>query len=146
MSKKQDSFSVCSFYIHGKEHTERCASNKGKVEVWSQYHIRPHKGWKYVDNNIHIFHLLWGLIWKILRGKYFEDFAWIECLKLYDKKKSSKWFYLVCHKIIAKSTDSVVCERCLKWNHLSCTFFTKLRKVDIANLTYNLTTRRFDFE
>ena len=62
------------------------------------------------------------------------------------QEKSSKWFYLVCHKIIAKSTDSVVCERCLKWNHLSCTFFTKLRKVDIANLTYNLTTRRFDFE
>ena len=24
---------VCSFYIHGKAHTERCASNKGKVEV-----------------------------------------------------------------------------------------------------------------
>ena len=24
---------VCSFYIHGKAHTERCASNKGKIEV-----------------------------------------------------------------------------------------------------------------
>ena len=31
--KRQDSFRVCSFYIHGKAHTERCASNKGKVEV-----------------------------------------------------------------------------------------------------------------
>ena len=88
---------------------------------------------KYVDNNIHIFHLLWGLIWKILIGKYCEDSAWAECLKLYDKKKSSKWFCLVCQKIIAMSTDSVVCERCLKWDHLSCTFL-KLPKVDIAKL------------
>ena len=29
--KRQDSFTVCSFYIHGKAHTEKCASNKGKV-------------------------------------------------------------------------------------------------------------------
>ena len=31
--KRQDSFRVCNFYIQGKAHTERCASNKGKVEV-----------------------------------------------------------------------------------------------------------------
>ena len=31
--KRQDSFRVCSFYIHGKAHTESCANNKGKVEV-----------------------------------------------------------------------------------------------------------------
>ena len=30
--KRQNSFRVCSFYIHGKAHTERCASNKEKVE------------------------------------------------------------------------------------------------------------------
>ena len=30
------------------------------------------------------------------------------------------------------TTDSVVCERCLKWNHLSCTFLKKLPKNDIA--------------
>ena len=87
---------------------------------------------KYVDNNIHIFHLLWGLIWKILIGKYCEDSAWAECLKLYDKKKSSKWFCLVCQKIIAMITDSV--ERYLKWNHSSCTFLKKLPKLDIAKL------------
>ena len=89
---------------------------------------------KFVDNNIHIFHLLWGLIWKILIGKYCEDSAWAECLKLYNKKKSSKWFCLVCQKIIAMSTDSVVCERCLKRDHLSCTFLKKLPKIDIAKL------------
>ena len=89
---------------------------------------------KYVDYNIQIFHLLWGLIWKILIGKYCEDSAWAECLKFYDKKKSSKWFCLVCQKIIAMSTDSVVCEGWLKWNHLSCTFLKKLPKADIAKL------------
>ena len=41
--KRQDYFRVCSFYIHGKAHAERCASNKGKVEVWCQYRIRSHK-------------------------------------------------------------------------------------------------------
>ena len=89
---------------------------------------------KYVDDKIHVFHLLWGLIWKILIGKYCEDSAWAGCLKLYDKKKSSKWFCSVCQKIIAMLTDSVVCERYLKWNHLSCTFLKKLPKVDIAIL------------
>ena len=47
---------------------------------------------KYVDNNIHIFHLLLALIWKILIGKYCEDSAWAECLKLYDKKKVQNGF------------------------------------------------------
>ena len=31
--KRQDSFRVSSFYIHGKAHTEMYSSNKGKVEV-----------------------------------------------------------------------------------------------------------------
>ena len=30
---RQDSLRVCTYYIYGKVHTERCASNKGKVEV-----------------------------------------------------------------------------------------------------------------
>ena len=45
---------------------------------------------KYVDDKIHIFHLLWGVVWKVLMGKYWEDSAWSECLKLYDKKKKFK--------------------------------------------------------
>ena len=139
MSKKrQDSFRVCSFYIRSKAHTERCASNKGKDEVRCQYHTRSHKRWKIWDNNIHIFHLLWGLIWKTLKGRYCEDSAWAECLKLYDKKKSSKWFCLVCQKIIAMSTDSVVCERCLKWKHLSCAFLKSYRKLILPNWFWKL--------
>ena len=69
-------------------------------------------------------------------------------------EKKLKWFCLVCQKIIAMLTDSVVCERYLKWNHLSCTFLKKLPKVYIAKLNfkiskmkymkYNLTTRCFD--
>ena len=61
--------------------------------------------------------------------KYFEDSAWTECLKLCEKKKSSKWFCSVCQKIISMSTDSVACERCLEWSHLSCTSLKKLPKV-----------------
>ena len=34
--KRQNSFRVCSFYIHDKAHTEKCASTKGKVEAWSK--------------------------------------------------------------------------------------------------------------
>ena len=61
--------------------------------------------------------------------KCFEDSAWTECLKFCDKKKGSKWFCSVCQKIISMGTDLVVCERCLKWNHLSCTSLKKLPKV-----------------
>ena len=93
---------------------------------------------KYLDNNIHIFHLLRDLIWKILIGKYCEDSAWKECLKLYNKKNSSKCFCLVCLKIIPMITDSVVHERYLKWNHLSCKFLKKLPKVNIAKLNLKI--------
>ena len=122
--KKQDSFRVCSFYIHSKSDVNTI-SDLIRVE-------------KYVDNNIQIFHLLWGLIWKILTGKYCEDSAWAECFKLYDKKKSSKWFCSVCQKIIAMVTDSAVCERYLKWNHSSCTFLKKLPKLDIEKLNLKI--------
>ena len=50
------------------------------------------------------------------------------------QEKSSKWFCLVCQKIIAVNTDSEVCEGWLKLNHLSCTFLKKLPKADIAKL------------
>ena len=124
VQKKQDSFRVCSFYIHSKSDVNTI-SDLIRVE-------------KYVDNNIQIFYLLWGLILKILIGKYCEDSAWAECLKLYDKKKSSKWFCLICQKIIAMITDLVVCERYLKWNHSSCTFLKKLPKLGIAKLNLKI--------
>ena len=54
------------------------------------------------------------------------------------QEKSSKWFCLVCEKIIAMITDSGVCERYLKWNHLSCTFLKKLLKVDIAKMNLKI--------
>ena len=49
------------------------------------------------------------------------------------REKSSKWFCLVCQKIIAMITDSLVCER-----HLSCTFLKKLPKLDIAKLNLKI--------
>ena len=32
------------------------------------------------------------------------------------------------------NTGLAVCEQCLKWNHLSCTFLKKIPKVDIEKL------------
>ena len=66
---------------------------------------------KHVDNNIQIFLSLMMSDMKNINTKYSEDSAWAKCLKLYDKKKSSTWFCLVCQKIIATITDSVVCKR-----------------------------------
>ena len=57
---------------------------------------------------------------------------------LQQEKKSSKWFCLVSQKIIAMITVSVVCERYLKWNHLSCAFLKKLPKLDIAKLNLKI--------
>ena len=38
-------------------------------------------------------------------------------------------------------TDSVVCERYLKWNHLSCAFLKKLPKLDIAKMNLKIIIR-----
>ena len=54
------------------------------------------------------------------------------------QEKSSKWFCLVCQKIIVMVTDSVVCERYLKWNHLRCIFLKKLPKLDITKLNLKI--------
>ena len=64
-------------------------------------------------------------------GKYYKDSVWAECLRLYDKKN-------------VQNTDPVVCEQCLKWNHLSCTFLKKLPKsCKMKYIKYNLKTRSF---
>ena len=60
---------------------------------------------------------------------------------VYDKKKSSKWFCLVCQKMIAMITDSVVCKRYLKWNHLTCAFLKQLPKLEIAKLNLKVSIR-----
>ena len=73
--KRPDSFGMCSFYIHGKQHPERSAIIESKDFL------------------------------KILHGQNVWKFQ---------QKKSSKWFCPVCQKMIDMSTDSVVCERCLK--------------------------------
>ena len=67
--KRKYSFGLCSFYIHGKERAERCASNKGKFELWCQYHIRAHKGWK-----IYRFLSNQKRFWRFCMGRMFEAF------------------------------------------------------------------------
>ena len=92
--KRQDSFRVCNSTSTAMHILKVVLVTKGKLKsdvniIWDL--IRDEK---YVDDNIHVFHLLWGLKWKILIGKYCEDSAWAECLKLYDKKKKFKMVLL----------------------------------------------------
>ena len=60
---------------------------------------------------------------------YFKEEAWLECLKVYEQQKRSKWLCSTCQKILAKYTNSLVCERCLKWWHLSCSNLEKNPKL-----------------
>ena len=62
-------------------------------------------------------------------AKHFKEEARPECLKLYEQKKRSKWMCATCQKVLAKNTDSLVCERCLKWCHLNCTNLKKISKL-----------------
>ena len=58
----------------------------------------------------------------IHRGeKYFNQTGWYAALENFHKKEKSGWACLACHKHISKEESSVVCERCLRWCHLSCT-------------------------
>ena len=45
----------------------------------------------------------------------------IAALENFHKKEKSGWTCLACHKHISKEESSVICERCLRWCHLSCT-------------------------
>ena len=131
------------FLVLEKKKTKMCSVDSCKSSIFKK---DEEKQFKETDCPVHQIqkckknkkHLLWGLIWKILIGKYCEDSAWAECLKLYDKKKSSKWFCLICQKIIAMITNSVVCERYLKWNHSSFTFLKSYRNLILQNWIWNL--------
>ena len=58
----------------------------------------------------------------IHRGeKYFNQTGWYAALENFHKKEKSGWTCLACHKHISKEESSVICERCLRWCHLSCT-------------------------
>ena len=58
----------------------------------------------------------------IHRGeKYFNQTGWYAALENFHKKEKSGWVCLACHKHISKEESSVICERCLRWCHLSCT-------------------------
>ena len=50
--KRQNSFTVYSFYIHGKAHTERCLVTKGKLKSDVNITSDLIRVEKYVDNNI----------------------------------------------------------------------------------------------
>ena len=57
--------------------------------------------------------------------------------KMFETLRQEKNFKMVLFgssENIVMSTDSIVCERCLKWNHLSCTSLKKLLNVDTSKL------------
>ena len=77
-------------YIHGKAHTERCASYKGKVEVWCQYHIIRVE--KYVDTNIQIFSPLMRSDIKNINRKVLRRF----CMgRIFETLRQEKKFKMV---------------------------------------------------
>ena len=57
--------------------------------------------------------------------RYCDKAAWMAVLKLIEKKKKCKWTCSSCEKIINQNEESVACQRCLTWVHLTC---TKLKK------------------
>ena len=61
--------------------------------------------------------------------KYFKVEKWLEFLTVYEQKKRSKWMCSTCQKVLAKNTDLFVCERWLKWCHLSGTNLEKIPKL-----------------
>ena len=80
--------------------------------------------------------------------------------KISIKKEKSAWTCLACHKRNSKEKSSVICERCLRWCHLSCTnlkrqelksrkWFCKLctikftQKSFCSERLYTLTDQRF---
>ena len=53
--------------------------------------------------------------------KYFTQAGWYAALENFHKKEKSGWTSLVCHNHISKEESGVICERRLRWCHLSCT-------------------------
>ena len=74
--KRQDSFGLCSFYIHGKEVLKGVLVTKENLKSDLNTISDLIRDEKFVD------------FYRI--GKYFEDSAWAECLKLFNKKKKFK--------------------------------------------------------
>ena len=61
--------------------------------------------------------------------KYFNQTGWYTALENFHKKETSGWTCLACHKRISKKESSFICERCLRWCHLSCTKLKKPTKI-----------------
>ena len=61
--------------------------------------------------------------------KYCKEGTWLEFLKVWEQKKRSKWMCSTSQKVLTKNTDLLVCERWLKWCHLSSTNLKKIPKL-----------------
>ena len=68
--------------------------------------------------------------------KYFNQTRWHAAPENFYKKEKSAWTCLACHKRISKEESSVICERCLRWCHLSCTNL-KRQELNLGNGSMN---------
>jgi len=53
--------------------------------------------------------------------QYFDAKSWVPFLEVISKKTKTKWKCSRCVKNINQGDESILCERCLIWCHLSCT-------------------------
>ena len=60
--------------------------------------------------------------------RYCNEAVWMAVLKLIGKKKKCKWTCSLCERNINQNEESVICERCLTWVHLTCTKLKMLPK------------------
>ena len=73
--------------------------------------------------------------------KYFNQTEWYAALENFHKKEKSGWTCLSCHKHISKEESSIICERCLRWRHFSCTNLKRPPKS--RNWFYKVCTIKF---
>ena len=69
---------------------------------------------------------------------YFETTAWKTVKRAIDEKKKCKWICFVCNKFI-EDGESIECDSCLLWDHLSCTNLQKKPKTKywFCNVLHN---------
>ena len=68
--------------------------------------------------------------------KYFNRTGWYAALEKFHKKEKNGWTCLVCHKCISKEESSFICERSLRWCHISWTNLKSHQNLGIGSLTF----------
>ena len=60
---------------------------------------------------------------------YFTNDAWSVVQDVLKRKiEANVWLCAVCNKDLADGQESIICDACLQWSHLSCVCLTKVPK------------------